>query len=178
MKALRILMVTGLLFLPGCAGVFKALGYVPQADLDSANIKIQTLQQSVDAANQEISSLKTQLTATQREATQARNDLADEREKAGQLETELEVWQAIRCPGHTWQEAWTVQAIFPFKGVLNDFPTSGLYVTFTQWKTQSGWVSGAYSTTLLWDMDGEKSFIIDTEEDCIIINPDFSELGR
>jgi hypothetical protein len=171
-------MVAGVLTLTGCKPVFAALGYVPEEDLQAANNKVARLEQSVTSANQQISTLQTQLRNAQREMTQAKNDLANEREKNEEMEAELASWQAFRCTEHDWQEAWTVQAIFPFKGVLTDFPTSGLYVTFTQWRFEPGWVSGLYSTTLLWDMDGEKSFIIDTEENCIIINPEFSALGQ
>lgn len=179
MKIIRLLMVISVLGLGGCKAIAEGLGYVPQADLDEAKQQISQLEQELKAANRDTEYFKTQAQNANAALTEAREDLTNEREANAEAMDELLVWQALQCPNHTWTEAWTVQAIFPFQGVLKDFPNADRYVTFTQWSIEPGWVSGRYATTLLWDVDGQMMFVIDTEADCIIINPDFNpEIGR
>ena len=104
------------------------------------------------------------------------NLLLEEKEReARELQKLIGELDGLLCTEHSWEEASSVVAVFfPFD---SDRVEKNLryYVAFTQWLPDVKWRDGEYSTTLLIDVDGNASMMLDTEEDCVIVNPELYE---
>jgi uncharacterized membrane-anchored protein YhcB (DUF1043 family) len=91
----------------------------------------------------------------------------------------LGAFEAIQC-NYSWADFENYWGFFPLADAnfFSEFPDWNNYVFFTQWTTVA-WDDSLNSTTILWDVDGKQSFLIDTERDCIVINPSvFPEVGQ
>ncbi|WKZ46837.1 MAG: hypothetical protein QY306_13555 [Anaerolineales bacterium] len=176
MKTKLVHIVLLSIWVVGCVPLADALGYIPKADfeemvnrenhllseIEDLESQIKVLQEKRQELEETIQSLETR--NREREASLG--------SKIENLSKELSQWQSLQCPDHSWEFAWTkVKGSFPFRD--HDVPSFRYYVQFTQWQTEPGWINGLPATTLLWDTDDTRSMAIDTEEDCIIFNPDW-----
>jgi len=102
-------------------------------------------------------------------------DLENAQAEQERTQDELSRYEYLVCSSHDWDDVLQANGYFPLIGA-DEFLHSELqnYVFFTQWYADwigPDWDPNLPVTTLLLDLDGEISFIFDTEEDCVIPNP-------
>jgi hypothetical protein len=148
-------------------------------ELSAVNLERDTLSNQLTEANSQVGNLTGQLT----EANVQVQDLTSQVEILGDQYSEstqrLGAFEAIQC-NYSWADLESYWGFFPLADAnfFSEFPDWNNYVLFTQW-TSADWDDNLNSTTILWDMDGKQSFLIDTERDCIVINPSvFPEIGK
>ena len=130
------------------------VGLVSKSEVDEAQKQTADIQAQLDEANLRL----------------------EEKEREGrELQKLIGDLDELLCTEHNWEEASsTVAVFFPFDSERVE-ENLRYYVGFTQWMPDVAWRDGEYSTTLLIDVDGNASMMLDTEEDCVIVNPDVYE---
>jgi hypothetical protein len=93
-----------------------------------------------------------------------------------ELSSTVEAFRTKMCP-QSWSDLNSMVFWLPLQEqYISGISGHGLrewYVTWTQWDTSSKWEDSLFSTTILWDEDGDETMVIDTENDCFIPNPEF-----
>lgn len=181
MKRLSVMLLVAALFLGACAPIASAAGYVPKSDLDAANAKIQDLTTQLttqkgltqtqtalaDQAQADKKDLSSKLDAANANLSQKQSALDTAQKNSAQ-------WNSLQCPNRTWDEAWNkISLIFPLTA-YSDVPKEFVgYIGVTQWSTDPNWkldTSQPYSVLMI-DRDNKNSMIVDTVNDCVILNP-------
>jgi hypothetical protein len=148
-------------------------------ELSAVNLERDDLSNQLTLANVQVAELSGKLN----EAYVQVEDLTSQAEILGDQYSEstqrLGAFEAIQC-NYSWADFGNYWGFFPLADAtfFKDVPDWNNYVFFTQWTTDA-WDDNLQSTTILWDVDGKQSFLIDTEMDCIVINPSvFPEVGK
>lgn len=128
-----------------------------KADLETANAKLTA---DLNTANASITQKDLKIDNLNTEKFQLSGQLAD--------------FGSILCK-QSWNEAYSNIEVFRAdKGDL-----VGLQVFYTQWlPLGSKWNQYTQSTTLIIDIEGVQAFIMDTRNNCIVVNPEFIDLGQ
>lgn len=151
--------------------IFGTTGYEAKvADLTSQVNQLTADKASLTTKNAELDS---SLKATTDTLTTTQNTLSTTESKLSASENNLVVAQAtlghfkgMLCT-YTWNDAWNNYGVFATD-------TASIYDYFTQYQPVGAlWNSSLPSTTILVDMDGNQTLIIDTEKDCVVLNPSF-----
>lgn len=152
-----------LLVTSGCVGVAKSAGFVPQSDLDAANVRIAELEKANLELGSKLALVNEMSAATNRTVTELES-------KLDQANVRLSDWSRLLCK-HTWDEFIQVSGAYPFVGMLPSFPAAEYEVFFTGWSTDQ---NAELTTTILVDKEGDVwSMAIDAVDDCLIPNPVF-----
>ena len=132
---------------------------VAQEDLADALDQNRQLQDKINGLNDDLG------------VAQAEQGRLEDEQKL--LQDELGRYEYLICPDLTWEDTNWVMGLWPLSE-LPDFPMElWNYVEFTQWSTDLDWEPNFKLPfdPLLWDIDGEKSMVLNTWEDCIVLNP-------
>lgn len=143
---------------------------VPKADYDAANAEILRLTEEKATLKAQVTDLTQDVADLQKKADQMQST----QDKLAAAQEELEDWRSLRCD-HSWDEVMNV-AIMNF--LLPGY--SGVpeylygYISITQWSSDPNWVFDDRQpfSVLLFDLDFKQTLVVDTVEDCIILNPE------
>jgi len=163
-------------FLASCS----ALGYVPQADLDAARAAQAAAEIDRDAAHsyaveleEVVGDLEDQverLDGVQADLEAAQRTVTDLQDRAGEAEDQL---AALVCSDHDWEEATNTVGVWLVAPSADQVEDSLFVVYDTEWAPPGREpVEGAYWTILLFDKDPSPALILDTRENCVILNPE------
>ncbi len=169
------------ILLSSCQFLANAAGYVPQADLDAANAQVVDLNTQLSTANATIDELNTgnavkdqQLVDLQAQFEKAQVKVDEVSRELSQGQNTIKDWQSLQCD-QSWDFVWN-EAMMTYP--LLDYPSVPeylqYYLSITQWSTDPNWEldnSKDFSVLIL-DRDNEASMIVDTVNDCVILNPD------
>ena len=133
------------------------------------------LRTDLDIVRGDLAAALDQNTKLQGQIDGLNDDLDNAQTEQKRTQDELSRYEYLVCSSHDWNDALQANGYFPLIGA-DEFLHSELqnYVFFTQWYADwigPDWDPNLPVTTLLLDLDGEISFIFDTEEDCVIPNP-------
>lgn len=172
-KKLRLLVplaILVVLFVSGCGSIANAVGYVPQADLDTANAKIAELEKSNADLTAKLETATSQLDTATKGLDLANTNLAKASSDLDGANLKLASWNKLICK-HSWDEFLAVSGAYPFVGKLPSFPDAEYELFFTGWSTDP---DAQLTTTILVDKEGSVwSMAIDAVDDCLIMNPVF-----
>ena len=148
-------------------------------ELSAVKSERDNLSGQLTGANSQIESLTSQLAEANGEVEGLNSQVVDLGDQLSVSSLRVSAFEDLRCH-YSWADFMDFWGYFPLEDAnfFTDFPEWNSYVFFTQ-RTNEEWDNDLPSTTALWDIDNKESFVIDTEFDCILINPDvFPDVGK
>lgn len=169
-KLIVVLSLVGVLVLSACG--------VPQEKMDEANAKVTQLTADLAAAKARIESLQTQSTKDQASLADATKDLQEARNSLTAAQNQVSEFNRLLCK-QTWDFAayktWGVQPLSIYPDVPKEiYP----YLFVTQWKLEGPLNPDEGVSVLLFDIDRTQSIVVDTVNDCVIVNPSVFPFGQ